>query len=189
MLSVPIIKRGGHKKAIKDVLIDNSKNWSKKHWAGIRQNYSRAPYFKDYADFFEEVYSRTWDYLADLNIHLIQEISGFLGIQNTRFTRLSSLNLEGLDSNPTQRLIQICEAVGADNYIIGTRAQDYMEEERWQKTEVTLEYFEPQYPPYPQIGEEFLDNCAIIDLLFNCGPHSGGHIWGPGTSSSKSNNE
>ena len=46
------------------------------------------------------------------------------------------------------------------------------------KTSVNLEYFEPKYNPYPQIGNGFLDNCAIIDLLFNCGDDAGKYIWG-----------
>ena len=28
----------------------NDKHWSRKHWATIKQNYSKAPYFKKYQD-------------------------------------------------------------------------------------------------------------------------------------------
>jgi len=175
MLTVPTVNLGSHNQMIKDVKIDNSQNWQQKHWKSICQNYPRAPYFKDYFNFFEDVYSSQWEYLADLNIYLIENISKFLGIENTSFSRLSDMDIE-TDANPTQRLIDICESVGATNYIIGTRAKDYMEEWRWKKTDVDLEYFEPEYPPYPQLWGEFLDNCAIIDLLFNCGDKSSIYI-------------
>ena len=175
-LTVPVLQKGRFGQAIKDVEINNSNDWRKKHWKSILQNYARAPFFKKYTDFFQDVYSKDWKYLVDLNIFLIENISTFLGIRDTEFKRLSEMGIE--NENPTQRLIDICHAVGAAHYIIGTRAKDYMEEWRWEKTPVKLEYFEPEYPPYPQLGVEFLENCAIIDLLFNCGPDSGKYIWG-----------
>lgn len=175
-LTVPVYKTGRFRQLLKDVEIDNSSNWRKKHWQSIRLCYARAPYFKQYADFFEDVYAREWHNLCDLNIHLIINISEMLGISKTKFLRLSELGIQ--NSNPTQRLIDICEHLGASRYIIGVRAKDYMEEERWERTNVVLEYFEPEYPPYPQLWGDFIENCAIIDLLFNCGPHSGKYIWG-----------
>ncbi len=172
-LTVPIYHHFGQ--VINEVKIDNSKNWRKKHWGSILQCYSKAPYFKKYYEFFEDVYQRNWDMLVDLNIYLIENISKFLGINHTQFLRLSSINVQ--NDNPTQRLIDICKYLGAKRYIIGTRAKDYMEEWRWKDTGIILEYFEPKYPPYPQLYGDFLDNCAIIDLLFNCGPESGKYIW------------
>jgi len=174
-LTVPVLHNGKFGQMIKDVEIDNKINWKKKHWESIKQSYSKAKYFKKYADFFEHVYLRDWELLYDLNTYLIKNISSFLGITNTKFFRLSELNI--INENPTQRLIDICEKVGASNYIIGTRAKDYMEEWRWQKTNVKLEYFEPMYPPYPQLYGEFAEHCSIIDLLFNCGPESSEYIW------------
>jgi len=176
-LTVPVLQKGRFGQPIKDVEINNIENWRKKHWMSLKQNYARAPFFKDYADFFEEVYCKEWKLLGDLNMYLIEHISRFLGINHTRFKRLSELDIQ--NPNPSQRLIDICEAVGATNYVIGTRAKDYMEEERWEKSTVTLEYFEPEYPPYPQLwGDEFLDHLAVVDLLFNCGPQAGNYIWG-----------
>lgn len=173
-LTVPVLHKFGQR--IKEVEIDNTKNWRKNHWKSILLNYSKAKYFKEYSDFFEDLYKKEWINLADLNIYLIENISNYLGIKDTKFLRLSDIKIE--NENPTQRLIDICEHVDATNYIIGTRAKDYMEESRWNNTNVNLEYFEPKYPKYPQLRGEFIDNCSIIDLLFNCGPDSGEYIWG-----------
>jgi len=173
-LTVPVKHNFGQ--MINQVTIDNNQKWKKKQLSSITQSYSKAPYFKSYIGFFKDVYTRDWNKLCDLNIHLIKHISEFLGIKNTEFATLSDLSIK-TSQNPTQRLIDICEYVGASNYIIGTRAKDYMEEWRWEKTIVNLEYFEPDYPAYPQLYGEFIDNCAIIDLLFNCGYESGKYIW------------
>jgi len=174
-LTVPVRHNFGQ--MINQVSIDNKQKWKKKHLTSIMQSYSKAPYFEEYFHFFEGVYNREWHKLRDLNIYLIKQIAGFLGIKDTEYAVLSELNIE-TSQNPTQRLIDICEHVGASNYIIGARAKDYMEEWRWKKTKVNLEYFEPDYTSYPQLYGDFIDNCAIIDLLFNCGPDSGKYIFG-----------
>lgn len=175
-LTVPVLQKGRFGQKLNEVEIDNHVNWRKKHWESIRYNYSRAPYFRNYADFFEDVYNSEWNKLVDLNSYLIINISRFLGIKEVEFRKLSELNVE--DPNPTQRLISICEEVGATNYIIGTRAKDYMQEDLWKNTNVKLNYFEPEYPAYPQLHGDYLENCSIIDLLFNCGEDSHEYIWG-----------
>lgn len=175
-LTVPVYQKGKFSQAIKDVEIDNQLGWRKKHFESIKKCYSKAPYFRDYSDFFEDAYNREWKLLADLNIYMIKNISSFLGIKDTKFLRLSDLNIE--NENITQRIIDICENVGAKNFIVGTRAKDFMDEDRWKNTDVRLNYYEPVYPEYPQLHGPFADNCAIIDLLFNCGPDSYKYIWG-----------
>lgn len=175
-LTVPVVHSGKFGQKLNEAAIDNTRNWRKKHWESILQSYRRAPHFKLYADFFEDVYRREWTMLAELNMYLIRHIASFLGIRSTEFRVLSEMNVA--NDNPTQRLIDICEHVGATRYIIGTRAKDYMEDERWASTRVALEYFEPDYPPYPQQFGEFAPHVAIIDLLFNCGKESGRYIWG-----------
>lgn len=174
-LTVPVFHKGKSGQLLKDVKIDNKRNWKRKHWLSIVTSYSKAPYFKMYSDFFEDVYKKDWEKLTDLNIYLIKNISNLLGISKTEFVSLSQLNI--INDNPTQRLIDICEKLQASDYIIGTRARDYMEEARWKETKVKLNYFEPAYPQYPQLYGEFAGNCSIIDLLFNCGRNSGEYIW------------
>lgn len=175
-LTVPVYQKGRFGQKIIDVEINNKVDWKKKHWSSIKNSYSRAPFFAMYAEFFEEVYSHKWENLSELNIFLIKRISSFLGITKTKFTRLSELKIE--NENPTQRLIDICQKVGASNLIIGDRAKDYMEEWRWKNAKVKLNYFEPVYPKYPQLHGAFAENCSVIDLLFNCGNDSYKFIWG-----------
>ena len=66
-LTVPVQTRGRFgNSAIDRLEIDNSGPWSAKHWATLRQNYVRAPYFRAHEPFFELLYARRWDGLADL---------------------------------------------------------------------------------------------------------------------------
>ncbi|MFW2516884.1 WbqC family protein, partial [Aliarcobacter butzleri] len=52
-----------------------------KHWRTISQNYSKAKYFKDYKDIFEELYL-TYDeeYLSQINYKFITTINEILEI-------------------------------------------------------------------------------------------------------------
>ncbi|MBV6478494.1 MAG: hypothetical protein HGGPFJEG_01249 [Ignavibacteria bacterium] len=175
-LTVPVLQKGRYGQKINEVMIDNHTDWKKKHWLSIQHCYSKAPYFKEYSDFFEDCFKKDWEKLSDLNIYLIENISLFLGIKNTKFKILSSMNITTED--PTQRLIDICEKLNADNFFIGTRAKDYMDDNKWLNTNVRLNYFEPVYNEYPQLFGDFLENCSIIDLLFNAGKDSFEFIWG-----------
>lgn len=181
-LTVPVKHTGRSKQLISDVVIDNGvyrkhqRLWQKRQWMAIQQHYSKAPFFSRYYDFFEDCFSHNWTNLCELNIYLIKNLVKFLKIADVRFLRSSELNI--YHENPTQRLVNICEHLGATHYMLGARGKSYMEEDRWSRTTIKLEYFEPEYPPYPQLYGEFLDNCSIIDLLFNCGQDSYRYIWG-----------
>lgn len=158
-----------------DVKINDSE-WGKKHWQTIYQFYSRAPYFKDYSEFFKHVYLETaWDSLSELNQFLIKHISQhFLNIETT-FMDSRDLLLSGVRQ---QRLLNLLDAVGADVYISGPAAQKYIDEKSWEKTGIKLVYKNYDgYPEYSQLYPPFNHFVSIIDLLFNVGPRAPYYIW------------
>ena len=77
-LSVPVVYKGHSRERIGQVLIDNGSDWQRKHWGSLKSAYSAAPFFKEPSAFFEEVYSRRWERLADLNIHFIKNVFVYL---------------------------------------------------------------------------------------------------------------
>jgi len=166
-LTVPVIKKFGEK--INEVRINNDINWSEKHWKSIRHAYSQAPYFKDYADIFEELYKRKWEYLVDLNVTIIKKISEILGFNHTKFIFSSKLNVE---DEKTDRLINILNKIGADEYISGPAAKVYIEPEKFKKAGIKLYWFEFNHPIYPQLYGDFISHLSVIDLLFNVGDKS-----------------
>ena len=46
-LTVPVITKGRFEQKIREVEINNSLNWQRKHWASITLNYQKAPFFKE----------------------------------------------------------------------------------------------------------------------------------------------
>jgi hypothetical protein len=80
-LIVPVCK-GRSKTAFKDIRIDNSNLWQKNHWNSIVSAYNKSGYFEYYRHYFEGFYSKTYNYLLDLDIEIIKSISKILSLRN-----------------------------------------------------------------------------------------------------------
>ncbi len=148
--------------------------WNVQHWRAIQQNYSKAPYFKLYAPWLEEVYQRKPARLADFTIPLMMEIAQELGICQTRFLRSSELKASG---SKTDRLISILTQVGIDHYISGPSASSYIETEKFQAAGIKLEYMEYNYPQYPQLYPPYDPFVTVLDLMFMVGPDAPHYIF------------
>lgn len=162
-LTVPVVRQFGSR--INDTRINNSTNWSKKHWESIKQSYSKAPFFKQFAPIFEEVYRNEWEFLAELNITLIKEITKILGLE-MKFIVSSELDIEGVKMD---RLLNILKKIEASEYISSPGAKDYIEVNGFKENNIKLYWYEYQHPVYPQIRGEFIPYLSVIDLLFNTG--------------------
>jgi hypothetical protein len=90
-----------------------------------------------------------------------------LDITHTQFIRSSSLGVEG---QKTDRLINILKILGADHYISGPSARDYIEQQKFETAGIELEYMEYNYPEYSQLYPPYDPQVSILDLIFNTGP-------------------
>lgn len=166
-LTIPALIRGRFGQKICETEISDAR-WGEKHWKSLCQNYSRAPHFARYRDVFEPLYLENLEVLlSKVNYAFIRAVCGILGIR-TRFTWSTDYPLlEG----KTERLVDLCRQVGANRYVSGPAAREYMEEERFREAGYELEYISYEgYPEYPQLFPPFEHTVSILDLLFNCGP-------------------
>lgn len=168
-LTIPVDVKGKFFQKIKDTRIADP-NWTQSHWGSIKQNYKDAPHFKEMAEWIEPLFLNCrYEYLTEVNLHFIEAINRFLGI-DTQIRFSSEFNLH---EDKTQRLVDICKELGATKYLSGAAAQSYMEPDRFEKAGVALEYFDySNYPEYPQIHGEFEHGVTILDLIFNLGADS-----------------
>lgn len=171
-LTVPVIYQGHSRQRIERILIDNGPPWQRKHWGSLKSAYSAAPFFKEHRAFFEEVYSRKWERLSELNIHIIKYILGYLNIQ----TPLYYESRIGTRQEATDRIIELCRKLEADTYLSGAGGKEYLEEEKFALSGIRLEYQHFVHPRYRQQfmrqESDFLPYMSIVDLLFNEGPES-----------------
>jgi len=151
--------------------------WQSKHWKTIKQNYGKCPHFYLYQGFFEDVYlGRKWTNLSELNQYLIRTISrDLLGI-STVFRDSLEFNAEG---HKLDRLLELATKAGADRYISGPAAKDYIEPSRFADEGIELVWKNYSgYPENPQRFPPFEHGVSILDLLFNVGPDAPWYIWG-----------
>jgi hypothetical protein len=168
-LTIPVHSRGSQIQniPIHQIRIAWDDSWNEKHLKAIRQSYAKAPHFDRYLPLLEAFYGRQDEFLADFTIDFSIALARALGNAHTRFMRSSQL--AGITGQKTDRLIQILEAVGATHYISGPTARDYIENEKFDKAGITLEYMQYDYPEYPQLYPPFDPYVSVLDLLFMTG--------------------
>lgn len=151
---------------IRDVELPNSL-WQEKHWKTLESNYRRAPHFIEVASVFEPLYKqRRHTYLSTLNREFIEAICRYLGIA----TRISNCWDYDLVEGKTERLASLAVQAGANEYISGPAARDYIDERAFMERGVKLTWFDyTGYREYPQLWGEFSHQVTTLDLLFNCG--------------------
>lgn len=163
-LTVPVLQSLGQK--INDVKINNNSKWKEKHWKSIKYNYDKAPYFKRGINFFEELYHTNWEYLVDMNIHVIEWITKQLNIKKD-FIKSSNMNIKG---RKTELVVGICKELNADTYLSPLGSAIYIEENNlFEREGIKLEYQHFEHPTYKQLWGDFIPYMSVIDLLFNEG--------------------
>lgn len=164
-ITVPVTYKFPQK--INEVKINPNTRWQKKHYQALLTNYRKTPYYSDYTELFERTYAYEWEYIADLNICLTEELRGKMGIHRP-VCRSSDLDLTTDD--PTGRLIEICRSLNADTYLAGAGGVDYMDLDQFRDHNINLIVQDFQHPIYPQPFGAFVSNLSGVDFLFSCGP-------------------
>lgn len=173
-LTVPV-KKGSVNMKINEALIAHQEPWQRRHFNLLRENYHQAPFFKEYLPFCEEVYlERKWEKLIDLDLHIILFLKEVLKI-DTDVILLSQLDYS-FDEDKTMSLVSLCKKVGARVFLEGQAGKNFIEQARFEREGLTIEFQHYQPRPYPQVYQPFISHLSVIDLLFNVGPEAHEYI-------------
>lgn len=146
-LIVPII-HSAQKMPIREVKIDYSQSWVKRHWGAITAAYAKAPYFEYFGQDFEQVYQKKPVYLFDLNWELL------------------TICLRLLRLKPTIRLTETYQST------VATGHYDALSVIHPKKAYGHNNLYNPVV--YQQnFGSEFVPNLSVIDLLMCQGAEAG----------------
>ena len=169
-LTIPVLHKFGQ--PLNETRIDSHQNWRQTHLKALTLNYRRSAFFKSYQGFVEEAYQRSWDYLAEINLHWLRFLVDAFGIQSPRPVRSSEVPLKGLKG--TERLVAFCKFFKADTYLSGQGAKAYLDRGLFEKEGIRLIFQEFSPPRYEHLGtpSETTETVSSIDLLFNQGPRS-----------------
>lgn len=152
---------------IKDTEIED-KLWSRKHWDTIKQNYSKAKYFKKYKEIFEVLYLNSNDkFLSEVNYKFIKTINKILGIKTKlRWSSEFSKILDGQN----ERLLEICKKCDVNVYLTGPSGKNYLNEKIFNDNNIKIEWMNyNNYPNYNQLFKPNDYNVSVLDLIFNEG--------------------
>ncbi len=86
---------------------------------------------------------------------------------DTPIILLSGLGIQGKGN---ELLITICREMGSSDYLAQRGAEKYLNKDLFSYAGISLHFFTPPSPVYPQLWGEFIHNLSALDLLFNCGP-------------------
>ena len=93
-LIVPVV-HSSIKMPIREVKIDYSQAWVKRHWGAIVAAYGKAPYFEYFADDFDRIYQKKPSFLFDLNWEFLTICLRLLRLKPTiRLTETYQAELE-----------------------------------------------------------------------------------------------
>ena len=167
-LTVPVsVPKGQEGKATYREVELVEPRWREKHVKTVEQSYGRAPYFDDVFELYRTELEAGHSFL-DVNLALLEGFADYLGI-DTRRVVLSELLPEF--GQKTELIVDICKALGADEYLSGSGGgTEYTDGERLAEEGIGLRFdaFEPA--EYPQLGGDFEPGLSALDALMNCGP-------------------
>lgn len=171
-LTVPVLHHFGQR--VQEVLINPTAVWREPHLRALEMHYARTPFRDRYLPGLRKIYQEPWTKLSDLNLAVIHWLMQSYGIT----TPLRCASEIAARDEPTDRLIDLCQAVGATQYLAGPGAEGYMDMPRFDASGVDLEIQEFLHPQYHQAYEPFEPNLSAIDLLLCAGPDALKHLRG-----------
>ena len=142
-LTVPV-QNGNKKVLIRDLKIDYSQDWTRRHWGAIHSGYGKSPFFEFYSEYFKKMLDKKPDFLFDLNLELLTICLKLLRLEKKIiFTEYYQKNVE----NDCRGLIHPKRNYNSNNlYQSSIYRQNF--------------------------GNEFEPNLTILDLLFCQGNQS-----------------
>lgn len=138
-LIVPVL-HSAPKMSIRDVKVDYSQAWMKRHWGAIVAAYGKAPFFEYFADDFNAVYQKKNAFLFDLNWELL------------------TICLKLLRLKPTIRLTESYQATLEESQFDALSLFH-------PKKDAGHNNLQPSVVYQQNFGTEFVPNLSIIDLL------------------------
>jgi hypothetical protein len=146
MLNIPIKHVGGKegRQKYKDVKLDNDYRWQRQHWRTLQTAYRTSPFFEYYEDDLAPLFMNHYSYLLDFNLKAIDCIANCLGY------------------NMDARLTQVYET--KPKAIIDARFLVHAKKSISIQQKIYMQVFSDRHG--------FIENCSVLDLLFNEGTSS-----------------
>ena len=174
-MTIPVWKKGLGLQKIRDVRICHEGRWAKKHMTTLISAYSRSPFIKDHLPLLENLFSSSHKTITDLNLYMIRYLMEQLQIK----TDIRLLSECPIAQKGDTLLVELCRRFGAHYFLAQSPAKKYLNPRLFSESGITLSFFRPPIPVYPQLWGHFIPNLSTLDLLLNCGPKAHDILLGP----------
>jgi len=118
-LTVPI--HSTNNSLIKEIKICYDKDWQRSHFFTLKNVYARASGNK-HLEYFEDIYLKRWERLADLNFEIIKRLKNILDIDTQIFMD------EEISGIKHENFIAAAKKYRANTYVSGNGTRNYLTE-------------------------------------------------------------
>lgn len=132
----------------------------------IREAYRKAPHFKESFELFETILMKDHSNLFRFIYASLEAVCRMLQI-NTTMVVSSAVNIDH-SLKAQDRVIAICQKLGASTYINAIGGQELYSMDVFRSRNIELKFIKARSVVYPQFGNEFVPWLSILDvLMFN----------------------
>ena len=147
-------------------LIDNFSDEASRLINVIAQNYRRAPYFAQVMPLLERLIRHPQHNLALYAENTLRELCAYLQI-DTPIIRGSDLRINHC-TDKQDRVIRVAHALSATSVLNPLGGMQLYDRDRFARNGLLLRFFSMRPVTYPQLGQPFVSDLSIIDvLMFN----------------------
>ena len=141
-------------------------DWRRKQLATLKQTYAAAPHVEEMLGLVESVFKNEHESLAALSAASVEMLAEFFEIMPKEIQWSSAMGVEGTGS---ARVLAVCEVLGAERYVTGHGAREYLNHESFEAAGIRVEYLDYKKREYPQLHGAFTPFVSALDLAANCG--------------------
>lgn len=186
---VPLIDKSSNT-LIANTLIDNSKPWQKKILKALQLGYGKSAYYSEIMPLMEEILTREYNTISELNAYSIKRICEFLDIktdidseidryldlerqlvdiESNDYSRFS--HLRTLPIKKVARVLEICKAEGSNFFVNAIGGQELYDKTEFKQYGIDLYFIKMNDIQYSQncTDGSYEPNLSIIDVLMHNG--------------------
>ena len=164
-LTLPVItKKKLFSSKIKELTIDNSQNWQKKHLGSIKMNYARSINYRSLINEIESFYTKKENNFSNFCFEML---IWFLKKLNIKTKIIKASDLKPTNKRKNDLILEICKHFKANTYISGILGKNYLNINEFEKNSIQVKFQDFIHPTYKQAYNEFIPNMSAIDLIMN----------------------
>lgn len=153
-------------KLINEIEVSGDAKHNKKLLKTIESCYKKAPYFSKALPVIENIIAQEEKNMARFLEYSIRQICKYLLIDTDLYVS-SSINKNN-DLKSQDKIIEICNILGADEYFNAIGGQELYSYEDFAYHGIKLKFLKTGKVEYQQFNKQFVPNLSIIDvMMFN----------------------